>query len=114
MLITKGDGTLRINPQDGEIKWVEICSPNERWYWENGFMDVTTLEGRLNLDSHVSPPPECEECPEYNECLSYVHDDQKPENTYCSIIDDEATSKAIMDAFAAMGDEEREDVIANR
>ncbi len=111
MVIVKGDGMeMLFNPSNGDVKITDECDARHTWAKENGYLDINSLEGYLGIDPHYLPTPPCKECPDYKDCLGELEDGEEPDNMYCTAIDDIATADTLIAAFAAMNDDERQEV----
>lgn len=98
MLICNFDGELFIRVNTGEISFISIGSYAFDYYSRDLYeVNLLKLAADLNLDIQALPDMECEDCPNYSECLE-IWDDGEFDNTYCVFIDDKKTSKMFMKA----------------
>lgn len=107
-MICKGDGTLYINPEDGDIKWASGAL--ETWCRQNWYVDMMTIAGYCGIDVPHQPELSCEDCPEYEECLKCCVNDEKPDNSDCLVIDEDIFRDLIMGAIARLSEEEGEEL----
>lgn len=105
-MICKGDGTLFIDPDGGDVKWASGAL--ETWCRDNGYVDMMKIADYCGIDVPPQPELSCEDCPEFEECLKCCADDEKPDNSDCLVIDEDKCRDLIMGAIARLSEEDGE------